>query len=192
MNTRLDSLEAIDAEVWRQLAHATVDRKHEWRTPVLATVAGDAADARTVILREVNARERQLVFYSDQRARKVAQLLRHPRGMLVMWSPALGWQLRCRVVLSLEMTGLAAESRWARIKLTPAAQDYLSPLPPGATLDRAPGNPATADGSQAPPARHDYFAVVNAQVLSVDWLELNRDGHRRAIFSEDEARWVQP
>jgi len=192
LTDRPHSLDAIEAEIWRQLELATSDRQHAWRTPVLATVSDEAADARTVILREVNARDRQLFVYSDQRARKVAQLLRHPRGMLVMWSPTLGWQLRCSVVLSLEMNGLAAQSRWARIRLTPAAQDYLSPLPPGARLESPPADPASADESRATSAQHDYFAVVNAQVLSVDWLELHRDGHRRAIFSGDEARWVQP
>ena len=152
---------------------------------MLATVDGDAADARTVILREVDARQKQLLTFTDDRAGKVAQLLRHPRATLVMWSPALGWQLRCRVMLSLEMTGLAATSRWARIKLTPAAQDYLARLPPGAPLDGA--------VSVAPePLKREYFAVICAQVLAIDWLELQRAGHRRAVFDEHGGRWVQP
>ena len=55
MTERLTSLAAIEAEVWRQLALAAHDKHHAWRAPVLATVDGDAADARTVILREVDA-----------------------------------------------------------------------------------------------------------------------------------------
>ena len=185
MTERLTSLDAIQAEVWRQLELAAHDKHHAWRAPVLATVDGDAADARTVILREVDARQKQLLTFTDDRAGKVAQLLRHPRATLVMWSPALGWQLRCRVMLSLEMTGLAATSRWARIKLTPAAQDYLARLPPGAPLDGA--------VSVAPePLKREYFAVICAQVLAIDWLELQRAGHRRAVFDEHGGRWVQP
>ncbi len=185
MTERLTSLDAILAEVWRQLELTTHDKHHAWRTPVLATVDGDGADARTVILREVDARQKQLLTFTDERACKVTQLLRHPRAMLVMWSPALGWQLRCRVLLSLEMTGLAATSRWAKIKLTPPAQDYLARLPPGAPLD-APEALATG------PLKREYFAVINAQVLSIDWLELHRAGHRRAVFDEHGGRWVQP
>ena len=41
------------------------------------------------------------------------------------------------------------------------------------------------------PAR-EFFAVITAQVLTIDWLELHREGHRRAIFDKDGARWVQP
>ena len=191
MTERLSTLAAIKAEVWQQLVLASQDKQHEWRTPVLATVDGDSADARTVILREVDPHQKQLLSFTDDRAGKVAQLLRHPHGSMVMWSRALGWQLRCRVLLSLEMTGLAATSRWAKIKLTPAAQDYLARLPPGAPL-----NPAelreTPDAPAAGPLKREYFAVVSAQVLSIDWLELHRSGHRRAVFDDRGARWVQP
>lgn len=185
MESRLATLEEVEAAVWHELAASVNDKAHAWRTPVLATVDGERADARTVVLREVDARHRQLLIYSDERAGKVRQLLNHPLGTLVMWSPALGWQLRCRVRLAVEMSGLAASSRWARIKLSPAAQDYLSPLPPGVPLD-SPGAPVHGA------VKRDYFAVIDASVESLDWLELHRDGHRRALFDAQGARWVQP
>jgi hypothetical protein len=184
MSDRLDSLAAIEAAIWHELSHCVTDKAHPWRTPVLATVNVEMADARTVVLREVDARTKQLLIYSDERAGKVHQLLNHPHGTLVMWSPALGWQLRCRVRLALEMSGLAASSRWARIRLSPAAQDYLSPLPPGTPLQGA--TPVQV------PVKRDYFAVIDASVESLDWLELHADGHRRAIFDGQGPRFVQP
>jgi hypothetical protein len=89
-------------------------------------------DARTVILREIDVDERRMRIYTDERAGKVTQLRKHPLGTLVMWSPKLGWQLRWRVRLDVQNSGLAVSSRWAQIRLSPAAQDYLSPVPPGA------------------------------------------------------------
>jgi pyridoxamine 5'-phosphate oxidase len=186
MTTRLASLPEIEAALWRELSAAATDKHHPWRTPVLATTDGDFGDARTVVMREVSADQKLITLYTDQRSAKVAQLGAHPVGTLVMWSHSLGWQLRCRVRLTLETAGLAVSSRWARVKLSPAAQDYLSPLPPGAEL---PADP-TPDGQN----RGDlpYFAVMEAQVLGIDWLELHADGHRRALFSGEEARWIQP
>jgi pyridoxamine 5'-phosphate oxidase len=67
------------------------------------------------------------------------------------------------------------------LKLSPAAQDYLSPLAPGVPLTGA---------AAALSARH-HFAVITANVMSIDWLELHREGHRRAVFSEQPAAWVQ-
>lgn len=184
---RLTTLAEIEAEIWRQLEAAMVDKRHAWRAPVLATVDGDGdgADARTVVLREVDARQKQLLTFTDDRSAKVAQLMRHPRATLVMWSPALGWQLRCRVRLSLDVSGLAATSRWARIKLTPAAQDYLARLPPGVEL-------GAVEPPGAGPLQREYFAVIGAQVLAIDWLELHPSGHRRAMFDERGSRWLQP
>ncbi len=184
---RLASLPEIERAVWQQLEAAFAHRAHPWRTPVLATIDGDAADARSVILREASAADRRLVLYTDERAGKVAQIAAHPLGTLVMWSPALGWQLRCRVRLEVEAEGLGVTSRWARLQHTPAAQDYLAPHPPGAPLSAGPDGTAARPGAQ-----RAFFAVVTASVESLDWLELHREGHRRARFDSFGARWLQP
>lgn len=187
MEPRLSTLAEIEAAVWQELVRATHDRHHEWRTPVLATAMLDAtgdpaADARTVVLREADADAKQLLIYTDSRAHKVAQVRTNPAATVLLWSKRLGWQLRCRVTCEVDEDGLAVSSRWAGIKLSPAAQDYLSPLAPGSALD-----------AQTPAVAHrECFAVLTAQVLSFDWLELHRDGHRRAVFGDGPARWVQP
>jgi pyridoxamine 5'-phosphate oxidase len=182
MGERLASLDAIEAALWRELLRAPNEPGHAWRTPVLATTDGAAADARTVILREVDEARRELLIYTDARAPKVAQAMNHPLGTLVMWSPALGWQLRCRVRLGFEDDGLSVASRWAALRHSHAAQDYLSSRPPGAPADAA--VPAAEQRA--------YFGVLTAVVQSIDWLELHRDGHRRALFDDRGGRWVQP
>jgi pyridoxamine 5'-phosphate oxidase len=178
---RLVSLPAIEAAVWRELQAAPQDAQHPWRTPVLATTDGESGDARTVVLRAVDAEKRRLTVFSDARASKVAQLSAHPLGTLVHWSPALSWQVRLRVRLEVQRDGLAVSSHWARLKLSPAAHDYLSALPPGSALDNAIG----ARGERA------HFALVVAQVLAIDWLELHAQGHRRARFGAGPAIWLQ-
>lgn len=186
MEPRLSDLSEIEAAVWRELALAPHDKQHAWRTPVLATTDGEIGDARTVVVREVNPDEKLITIYTDRRATKVAQLNAHPLGTLVMWSESLSWQLRCRVRLSLETSGLAVFSRWAKIKLSPGAQDYLSPLPPGSALGDEP-EPTGLDRGALP-----FFAVMEAEVTSIDWLELHADGHRRVLIDGNGARWVQP
>lgn len=183
MAARLDDLAAIENALWAELAQAPQQRDHGWRHAVLATRDGDEADARVVVLREVDAEAHELLIYTDARSAKVAQAAAHPQAMLVLWSPRLSWQLRLRVVLDTETSGLAVSSRWARIKLTPAAQDYLSPLAPGSPL-----------GSPVQPERtsREHFAVLTARVLSIDWLELHAEGHRRARFDAQGRRWLAP
>jgi hypothetical protein len=73
-------------------------------------------------------------------------------------------------------------SRWQRIRQSASARDYLSALAPGTPLETT--SPATA--------QRESFAAVTARVERIDWLELHRDGHRRAVFGKPEAHWVQP
>ncbi len=187
---RLATLLEIRAACWRELARATLDRHHEWRTPVLATVDAGLPDARTVVLREVEAEAQRLVIYSDSRAAKRRQLQAQPQALLVLWSKRLGWQLRVRVRVDMHTEGLAASSRWATLRASPAARDYLAPLAPGAELpegqDLFPPEGGTAT------ERREHFAVLIATVQTMDWLELHRQGHRRAAFDAQGARWLVP
>ena len=183
MTSRIDSLTLIEAGLWQELQRAAQQRDHEWRTMVLATVHDGEAQARSLVLREADAATHELIFFTDARSAKVVQIGAQPVGTLLCWSSRIGWQLRMRVQMQVHTSGLHVSSRWARLKLTPAAQDYLSPLPPG--------SPVAARYAPERAAR-DHFAVITAQVLSLDWLELHADGHRRAHFGPAGAQWLQP
>jgi pyridoxamine 5'-phosphate oxidase len=183
--SRLDSLPEVEAAIWRELALAAGEKSHPWRLMILCTAGPEGwPDGRAVVLRELQAEARTLVFFSDARAAKLRQVADDGRAVLVLWSSPLGWQLRLRVRLTVETSGLAVSSRWARLKMSPAAQDYLSPLPPGSDLA----------GHTVAPARstREHFAVVAAAVESIDWLELHAEGHRRARFDAKGARWLAP
>jgi pyridoxamine 5'-phosphate oxidase len=205
----LVSLPEIRAALWSELARATHDKHHEWRTCVLATVSQGGADARNVVLREVDSDAQALRFFSDARAAKLAQIEMHPEGTVVVWSRRLSWQLRLRVALSAQVDGLAVASRWARLKSSPAAQDYLAPLAPGLALPTTPASaksePPTESATELTTElttdltsgtkvteQRAYFALLTANVLSMDWLELRTTGHRRAVFDSTGARWITP
>lgn len=183
---RLQQLTEIESALWHELAAAVATPGHAWRHGVLATVDGDGADARTVVLRDLDSDARALLLYTDARSPKVRQIAARPLGTLVLWSPALGWQLRLRCALSVRTAGLVVSSRWATLKMSPAADDYLSPLPPGSSLDGPIDPPLPDRGTRS------HFAVLTAQVRGVDWLELHAQGHRRARFDEAGARWLVP
>jgi pyridoxamine 5'-phosphate oxidase len=183
MSSRIDSLSLIETSCWQELQQAAQQADHAWRTMVLATVEDAVAQARSVVLREVLPESRELVFYTDARSAKVAQMQAQPLGTLLCWSKELGWQLRMRVALQVQTSGLQVSSRWARLKLTPAAQDYLAPLPPGTPV---------AERYEPERATRNHFAVVTARVQAIDWLELHADGHRRACFDAEGAQWLQP
>lgn len=168
----------LPARVWQELQRATVDRHHEWRTPVLASVDADGLpQARTVVLRQADADTRTLSCFTDARSPKCAELQARPQAVLVFWSQRLGWQLRVTARADVDSGSPAVQAAWERVRQSAAASDYLMPRPPGAPLE--------ASGSGAGPGsteRH-HLAIVQLQVDRIDWLELHRDGHRRGRWN---------
>ena len=77
---RLQQLDEIEQAVWVELDRAPRDRDHAWRVGVLATTDGQSAQARSVVLRDVDKARRKLLFYADSRSPKVQQLQAHPAG----------------------------------------------------------------------------------------------------------------
>lgn len=189
---RLQTLAALETAIWGELTDAARTKGHGWRQGVLATVGEEdgtvLADARTVVIRDVDAATRMLLIYTDARSPKVQQIQAHPQGQLVLWSAPLSWQLRLTVSLRVETVGLRVSSRWAQVKLTHAAQDYMTPWPPGSQLESP-----TAEAPQPERTSRDHFAVIAAEVTALDWLELHAEGHRRARFSDASGGvWLTP
>jgi len=191
MSFEMVNLREIEAEIWRELHACTRDKTHAWRTPVLATTdaVGDA-QARVVVLREVDREARRLRFFTDSRSPKVAQMSTRPRGLLIMWSPALRWQLRATVVLEIRVSGSDVSSAWERLKKSGATNDYLARLPPGEAIASAADAAIAQEKTSSDVCGN--LALVDASVQSIDWLELGEDAARRARFERDEACfWIQ-
>lgn len=186
MKIHLENPEEIRQQIWKELGRATQDRHHEWRTPVLATLAQDGGPlARTVVLRRADALLGQLDIYTDSRSPKVAQLRAQPLAQFVFWSARLSWQLRVRAQVVVITHGPQVDALWQLVRQSASAGDYLSVAVPGEPLAADPGL-----GEAASPAVS--FAVLRAQVLEMDWLELSRNGHRRAQVGAQTWRWLTP
>jgi general stress protein 26 len=176
----------IRQQIWKELGRASVDRHHEWRTPVLATVGCDGSpNARTVVLRKVDANQQTLSFYTDARSAKVSELTKEPKAVLAFWSGRLNWQLRVKVEISVATDGPELQALWQRVQQSASAADYLA--------TEAPGSERTTGFSTAQNLSGDHhFALLNAQVLQMDWLELGHGAHRRARLSADTWQWLVP
>ena len=184
----------IRKRIWQELARAVQDRHHEWRTPVLATAQmGGTPNARMVVLRQVDADLARLIIYTDSRSDKVSELANRSEAMLVFWSKRLSWQLRVRISATVHVTGPLVDAAWERVRQTAAAGDYLSAAAPSSTL---PAAPAIKDGTQptnpSNPTSQHHLAIIEAQVQEIDWLELARNGHRRARLRADTWDWLTP
>ncbi|MFQ3622643.1 MAG: pyridoxamine 5'-phosphate oxidase family protein [Acetobacteraceae bacterium] len=181
-------LQLLLDDIWRGLCRAAADRRHGWRTPVLATIGADGAPrARTVVLRAVDRQVRTLRLHTDRRSAKAGEIACDPRVALVFWDARARLQLRAGGIAELLTGGAARDAAWAA---TPpgARRDY-------ATLD-APGTPSPAAQAAYGGDGSANFALVLVRIVTIDWLSLARDGHRRAGFALEEdgprATWLVP
>lgn len=187
MKITIETPDEIRSQIWRELSRATRDRHHAWRTPVIATAREDGSvNARTVVLRNVDKNEGLLQIFTDVRSPKATELMSQPKSVFVFWSDRLGWQLRVSVNVTLLTNGPQVELIWNQVKKTAAASDYLSSLAPGTQLAR------NTQRTNEEPIETSHFAILNAQVQEIDWLELAKTGHRRARLTTDTWEWLTP
>ena len=185
-------IETLEAEIWAQLQRARVDKHHEWRSPVLVTnglaidLQANWPDARTVILRGVNLTTKQLTFYTDSRSPKVAQLQANAKAMLVFWSKRLNWQLRVKVTIKAITEGEQLQKIWQKVSQSQSAGDYLSLQSPGELFDN------TINIASQMSQNKVHFALLIADVVTIDWLALGREGHQRAKFDSEGFHQLAP
>ena len=186
MKHGLDTSQEIRQQIWKELGRASVDRHHACRTPVLATLGCDGSpNARTVVLRKVDTNQQTLCFYTDARSTKVSELTKEPKAALTFWSGRLNWQLRVKVEISVATDGPELQALWQRVQQSASAGDYMATEAPGTERPTGFGTAQNLSGDH-------HFALLNAQVLQMDWLELGHGAHRRARLSANTWQWLVP
>jgi len=123
--------------------------------------------------------------YTDARSAKVSELEKEPKAMFAFWSARLNWQLRVKVAISVTTESPELQALWQHVQQSASAADYMAPAAPG--TERPEGHSIADTGSG-----DHHFALLNARVLQMDWLELGQGGHRRARLSADTWQWLTP
>lgn len=185
-------LSAVLDGIWRLLEAAAEGRGHGFRTPGLATRDAALGSAlRSVVLRGARRQGRRLRFYSDRRSRKVAEIAAESRVALLFYDGPAGVQVRVNALARVHGEAALARAAWA--DLAPASRrDYQAPAAPGTPC------PAPVMGLvEATDHGFENFAVVDCAAWRLDWLHLDPRGHRRAVFTWDDAEhpratWVVP
>jgi pyridoxamine 5'-phosphate oxidase len=163
------------ADIYAKLAHAVGDRHQAWRTPTLATLGLDGAPrARTVVLRGADATTHRVRFHSDRRSAKCVELAADPRAALHFYDAAAKTQLRLEGLAVLHCADAVAQAAWQAA--SPSARRTYAIEPGPGTALTGPDDASFAADAAASFAR---FCVIEVAILSIDWLYLRVQGHRR-------------
>ena len=184
-----DDLDASLAESWKLLGRGAVDRRHGFHHPTLATIGADGSpEARTVILRAVDTVRRTIIFHTDARSKKVAEIAANPLVALHFYDSGQKIQLRVKGEAVLHAGDEVARRRWSASQpmsrlcysIAPGPGDPIEAPNDYAMQDR---DTLAAEGFDGTAFRH--FVAVEITVQSIEWLYLALEGHRRASF-----RWL--
>ncbi|MCP3720487.1 pyridoxamine 5'-phosphate oxidase family protein [Paraburkholderia sp. CNPSo 3281] len=185
-------MDQIVDEVWARL-HAGASAGKE-RSPFtmlqVATIALDGAPAvRTVVLRRASREQRSVMFHTDVRSTKVAELRRDPRISLVGCDLDGGIQIRLDGVARIVETPPETRAVWSSSRPRTLIV-YRTPLAP-ATPVASPVEAHAATHARDPDssAGFENFCLIDVTVSRIDYLDLNPTGHRRASLVFEEGKW---
>lgn len=198
-NSPTQSLADLERDCWQQLTAALETKQDPFRTMTLATCTADGADARMVVLRQVDAEHKYVWFHTDARAEKIIQLEAYPNATLLFWDDSRQVQLRLAVETRLHTDDYMADEHWKQLWVG-SRKTYLS--------EHRPGSPQPAPYPGFPPqlgedlptdeaswAGRPNFAVIECRVKVMDYLHPSRAGQTRARFQYEPVEkltWLAP
>ncbi|UZO79332.1 pyridoxamine 5'-phosphate oxidase family protein [Aquimarina sp. ERC-38] len=151
--------------------------KHAFRYATLATVADGLPFQRTIVLRDVTDTN-DLLIYTDERSKKVAQLKRNKNASLLFYDHNRLTQVILRGTISIETKGEGVEERWQKVRER-SQKDYITSLGPGIPVD----NPDQVTYLK----EQNYFTILNFVPDEIEYLRLKRPNHIRALFTKSES-----
>lgn len=187
-------LPSIEACLWQLLAESKKSYKAPFHSGVVATVDAQWPQLRTVILRRVDVAARKLFFHTDIRSPKVAQLKQQPGMSWLFYEADLRVQLRMQATATIHSDNQIANEGWEQSRLA-SRLTYTTSSPAGAVLT----TPELIDlnRKEVEPELIEIawknFCVVETTVHKMDWVFLNKDGNRRALFdyNNHNYQWIQ-
>jgi 3-hydroxyisobutyrate dehydrogenase len=195
------SLADIETEIWNLLTAGSKNPKEAFYTGTLGTQPTSGVELRTVVIREVNVQDRQIICYTDKRAAKVAEIQIYPTISFLFWDAEKRIQLRLSGKASVEINNQLTDKHWQQT--TPSnRRSYMAIPAPGSLLDHpSSGLSPELDGREPTLEESEQgkvnFAVIVSTVHQIDWLYLGSKGHRRAMFRYEkgllkESSWMVP
>ena len=181
-----DSLSAIWQTLLHELQRGALDPKHPFRYLSLATAGTQFPQVRTVVLRQFTA-DLEFLAYTDVRSSKVQELLEVPRVSMHFYHPKKQVQVRVKALATIHVEDELAQAQWKRVS-EKRRSEYQSKLGPGTRI-------AAPEAGWESSSNHSHFSVLKFSPLSIEVLQLAREGHLRIQFdlaSGWQGSWLVP
>lgn len=188
----------IFAESWDNL----VAVKGEAKSPPTITVCNNAAEyinAYTVVLREASRDNNSLIFYTDLRSEKVAEIKQDNRITIIKYNEEGRVQVILRGTADIYHQNAITQHYWNKDGYK-GRRSYLAQPAPSSVINEPEDGLEYLNGkefNETDMDGYENFAVVKVQIQALEFLKLSREGNRRARFTlnsnnEWQGQWLVP
>jgi 3-hydroxyisobutyrate dehydrogenase len=195
MEAKLDD---ILAKSWEKLQQAKQGKAGS-RYITVCNFAKGYPNAYTVVLRDVLPDEIQIVFHTDVRSEKVEEIKSSSNLTIVYYDDADHIQIILKAEATIHYQDDITRQQWQQSGFK-SRRNYLT--------QQAPSSPLNEEGSgleylgdkkfdDNDLSGYENFAVVVLNINFLEYLQLNKEGNRRARFKADQKNswieeWVTP
>ncbi len=195
MEAKLDD---ILSKSWEKLQQAKEGRAGS-RYITVCNFAEGYPNAYTVVLREVLPDERQLIFHTDFRSEKVNEIKGNPNLSVVYYDDTDHIQIILKGEATIYHQDDIARHHWQQSGFK-SRRNYLTQQAPSSPLkEECTGLEYLGDRKfdDDDLSGYENFAVVILDINFLEYLQLNKDGNRRARFKIEQlnvwmGEWVTP
>ncbi len=200
MNMNTPTLEELLEKTWRLLIRGANDKKDPLHLATIGTTNQQTAEIRTVVLRKTDIVNRLLYFYTDFRSEKIQQLTNNPSLSWLFYHPKKNIQLRAYGLATIHHQNELTLEKWQTLP-SYGRKTYGTQQAPSTPLPYADDDlPNLWKVPEIDLAQTEYayanFAVVTCVINRLEYLHLQRAGHRRAAFDfvgeEWKGQWMVP
>jgi 3-hydroxyisobutyrate dehydrogenase len=193
-----NNIDLILDEIWSLLQRGVVDRKEDFRLPVVIVSSNDSAEGRVVVLRGAFKDKNILRFHTDFRSSKIKSLKENKKIYFVFYNKKRKIQVRAEGIATVHKDNELTKEAWTKTQMM-SRKCYLSPQAPGDFINDSASDLSKDMGNEIPTYEqsemgYKNFCVIESKIKSFEWLYLASQGHRRAKFMLDENKsaWLVP
>ena len=195
-----NNLDKIYTKVWDLLNLGLLDRNAPFHLPVFICGKDKNFEGRTIVLRGINKKNKNLWFHTDIRSKKINILKNNPKASFLFYDKDKKIQLRIFGNTKINYQNDITLESWKKT-IHMSRQCYLGEKIPGDVV----AGPTSGLSEKVDNFKYSLeeseigyknFCLIETFVTSIEWLYLAAKGHRRArfIFTNDlvEKKWIIP
>jgi pyridoxine/pyridoxamine 5'-phosphate oxidase len=163
-----------------ELVRSNADQRHPFRFFYLST-QGKYPEVRMVVKRDFSHLDWSLLFFTDERSPKVAQIKERALVSALFYHPKKHLQLRMKGAAELIGPEHEAYTQYVeKVRESPAIKDYTSAEAPGTVIMKE---------SQLQHGQDLHFMAIRIRPVYLDLLQLGKEEHLRMSYRQVAGAW---